>query len=65
MVAGITNGTPWKKRVALTRPYVKQGKKKYVMAAMRGGNAFIVRLEEFLYKREQQLADQITHEGTE
>ena len=65
VVAGITNDTPWKKRVALTRPYLKQGKQKHVMAAMQGENAFIVRLEKFLYKREQQLADQLTHEGTE
>ena len=62
VIAGITETNPWKKKVGLTRPYVQQGKKKHVMAATQGENAFIVHLERFLYEREQQLKQRVQHE---
>ncbi|TPE41036.1 transporter substrate-binding domain-containing protein [Pontibacter mangrovi] len=62
VIAGITQKTPWKKKVALTRPYLKQGKEKHVMAAIRGENAFIVALERFLHAQEPQLKQTLGHE---
>ncbi|WP_114779588.1 transporter substrate-binding domain-containing protein [Botryobacter ruber] len=62
VIAGITKSNPWKKKVGLTRVYVQQGKKKHVIAAIRGENAFIVHLERFLYEREQQLKKRVQHE---
>ncbi|GAA4455619.1 transporter substrate-binding domain-containing protein [Nibrella saemangeumensis] len=59
VIAGITDDTPWKDKVTLTRPYLKAGKRKHVMAAIRGENAFIVHLETFLHKRESVLATRV------
>lgn len=62
LVAGIRQSTPWKTKVALTRPYLKQGKEKHVMAGIQGENAFLVALERFLHSREQQLKASLPHE---
>ncbi len=48
VIAGITNETPWKKKIGMTRPYRKAGKKKHVMAVTPGENGFLVALETFL-----------------
>ncbi|MBC6609880.1 transporter substrate-binding domain-containing protein [Hymenobacter sp. BT507] len=51
VVAGITDDTPWKQeKIGLTRPY-REGHKKHVMAIMQGENAFLVRLENYLYQQ--------------
>lgn len=53
VIGGLTADSPWKTRVALTRPYLRkpgQGKAgEHVMAVMRGENDFLVRLESFLH----------------
>lgn len=55
VVAGITKDNPWKKKISFTRPYAKQGKKKHVMAVIHGENAFVLKLEEFLYSQEEEV----------
>jgi len=55
VIAGLTDDSPWKTKVALTRSYAKEGKKKHVLAAIQGENAFIVALEEFLHAQEKQM----------
>lgn len=50
IIAGITTETPWKeKKISLTRPYLKEGKTKHVMAVKQGENRFQTALEKFLY----------------
>lgn len=51
VIGGITDETPWKKRIGLTRPYEKDGKTKYVMAVPQGENGFLVELETFLHRK--------------
>ena len=58
-MAGITQDNPWKKQVSFTRPYAELGKKKHVMAVIHGENAFIKKLEEFLYQQEAEIKKQI------
>ncbi len=48
VIAGLTDETPWKDKIGMTRPYVKDGKKKHVMAVVPGENGFLVALETFL-----------------
>jgi len=59
VIAGITNDNPWIKRVAFTRPYLQLNKKKHVIAAARGENAFIMDLEKFLYSKESQIKKEL------
>jgi ABC-type amino acid transport substrate-binding protein len=53
VIGGLTADSPWKTRVALTRPYLREpGRGKageHVMAVMRGENGFLVHLERFLH----------------
>jgi membrane-bound lytic murein transglycosylase MltF len=48
VIAGLTDETPWKDKIGMTRPYRKEGKKKHVMAVVPGENGFLVALETFL-----------------
>ncbi len=48
VIAGLTDETPWKDKIGMTRPYRKIGKKKHVMAVAPGENGFLVALETFL-----------------
>lgn len=52
LIGGLTDRSPWSKKVALTRPYVttpEEGKQvKHVIAAVRGENALLSELERFL-----------------
>ncbi len=48
VIAGLTDETPWKDKIGMTRPYRKEGKKKHVMAVAPGENGFLVALETFL-----------------
>lgn len=54
VIAGLTNKTPWKsKKVGLTRPYRKEGKKKHVIAVEQGENRFQVALEKYMYSTQK------------
>jgi ABC-type amino acid transport substrate-binding protein len=59
VVGGFTDKNTWKSKISFTRPYFEQDKKKYVMAVLKGENAFTVALEKFLYQQEPQLKSQI------
>jgi polar amino acid transport system substrate-binding protein len=53
VIGGLTNKTPWKKKVGLTRPYTQTTDEfgqteKHVMAVRKGENAFLLDLDEFL-----------------
>jgi polar amino acid transport system substrate-binding protein len=53
VIGGLTNKTPWKKKVGLTRPYTKTTDEfgqteKHVMAVRKGENAFLLDLDQFL-----------------
>lgn len=53
MIGGLTDRTPWKQKVGLTRPYVETTdefgqQEKHVMAVRKGENAFLLDLDEFL-----------------
>ncbi len=52
VIAGISDETPWKDKIGMTRPYVKAGKKKHVMAVAPGENGFLVALETFLQQQQ-------------
>lgn len=62
LIAGTRQSTPWKTKVALTRPYLKQGKEQHVMAGIQGENAFLLALERFLHGREQHIKASLPHE---
>jgi polar amino acid transport system substrate-binding protein len=56
VVGGLTNRTPWKKKVGLTRPYTTTTdefgrQEKHVMAVRKGENAFLLELDEFLQSK--------------
>lgn len=56
MVGGLTDKTPWQKKVGLTRPYTQTvdefgQTEKHVMAVRKGENAFLLDLDEFLQDR--------------
>lgn len=53
MVGGLTDKTPWQKKIGLTRPYTQTidefgQTEKHVMAVRKGENAFLLDLDEFL-----------------
>lgn len=50
VIGGFSKESPWKDRVALTRPYLTKDGSELVFAVMNGENAFLVRLERFLEK---------------
>lgn len=56
MIGGLTNKSPWQKKVGLTRPYTQTTdafgqRQKQVMAVRMGENAFLLDLDEFLQSR--------------
>jgi ABC-type amino acid transport substrate-binding protein len=55
VIAGITDDTPWKTKIAFTRPYAEVGKKKHVVCVIKGENAFLVKLEKFLHQQQPTL----------
>jgi ABC-type amino acid transport substrate-binding protein len=58
VIGGLTQGSPRKKEVGFTRPYLKTGDQKnkhHVMAAPRGENRFITTLEKFLKARKSEI----------
>lgn len=59
VIAGLTDKSPWKSKVAFTRPYLTQGKEKHVLAVVMGENAFTLQLEKFLYRHEAHLKKQV------
>jgi len=56
VIGGLTDDSPWKKSLALTRPYHedKEGKK-HVLALPPGENAWLLRVERYLHENEQRL----------
>jgi polar amino acid transport system substrate-binding protein len=49
VIAGLTKGSPWARKVALTRPYHRDADgKEHVVAVAPGENAFLVRVERIL-----------------
>ena len=59
VIGGLTNKTPWKKKVGLTRPYTQttdefDQTEKHVMAVRKGENAFLLDLDEFLQAQKGQ-----------
>jgi hypothetical protein len=58
VAAGLHDDSPWKGRVALTRPYFTDNTRgiRYVLATAPGENAWLVQVERFLAAR-QQLGD--------
>ena len=58
VVGGLTEVTPWKQLIALTRPYLKIDKSKkthHVIAVLKGENQFMVTLEAFLKKHHEEI----------
>lgn len=54
---GITSKTPWKKKIAITRPYVEtKDHDKRALAAPPGENAFIEALEKYLAAHHDEIA---------
>lgn len=56
LIGGLTQKTPWKNRVGLTRPYTRVVNEfgqteKHVMAVRKGENAFLLELDRFLQSR--------------
>lgn len=52
IIAGLTDGTPWKTRkVGFTIPYTTTEKENYVIAVVAGENAFLTTLEHFLIEK--------------
>lgn len=62
VIAGTTDDTPWKKKIAFTRPYAEVGQKKHVMGVIKGENEFVVALESFLHGQKQSIEAQWRHE---
>jgi ABC-type amino acid transport substrate-binding protein len=60
VIAGITDDTPWAKKVSFTRPYFKTGKKHHVLGIIKGENAFVVAVEKFLHQQEATLKNHLT-----
>ncbi|WP_439882104.1 transporter substrate-binding domain-containing protein [Pontibacter sp. MBLB2868] len=60
VIAGITRDNPWKTRVAFTRPYAEQDYEKHVMASIKGENAFIIKLEKYLFEKEGEVKKMLT-----
>ncbi|WP_460892102.1 transporter substrate-binding domain-containing protein [Rufibacter soli] len=58
VVAGLTDDSPWKSKISFTRPYLTLGKKKHVFGVVMGENAFVMKLEKFLHKKEEELKKQ-------
>jgi polar amino acid transport system substrate-binding protein len=55
VVSGLLHNSPWSQQVSFTRPYLRQDKKKRVMAVLKGENAFILELEKYLFRQEEKL----------
>lgn len=58
VIGGLTESSPYKKNVALTRPYLETGQKKenrHVIAVPKGENRLLVALEKFLKGRRREI----------
>jgi hypothetical protein len=51
VAGGLTDDTPWKDRVGMTRPFLETGREKHVMFVPPGENRWLVRFETFLMDR--------------
>jgi polar amino acid transport system substrate-binding protein len=63
VVGGLTDDTPWKDKVGLTKPYLwirRDGHtERHVIAVAPGENRFLLRLEEFLTGRGEQVRAEV------
>ena len=60
MVAGgLTRATPWKARVALTRPWIRAGEADHVLAVPPGENAMLMAVDRFVEGRRRAGADRL------
>ena len=58
VAGGLTGDSPWKSKVALTRPYADtRDGKRHVFAVPPGENAFLLQLETFLATHHEQAED--------
>ena len=55
VLSGLLHTSPWSQEVSFTRPYLKRGKEKRVMGVLKGENAFILELEQYLLSQEEKL----------
>ena len=62
VIGGLTNKNSWKSKISFTKPYLKLGKKKYVMAVLKGENAFVLQLEKYLHDQEPKLKSKFPDE---
>ena len=63
VAAGLTDDTPWKDRVGLSRTFVETDDGKHVLATPPGENDFLLRLDKFLARREAAIRDRLDEEG--
>lgn len=52
VIGGITDKNAWKSKISFTKPYLQTEKHKYVIAIIKGENAFVLQLEKFLKSQE-------------
>jgi polar amino acid transport system substrate-binding protein len=56
VIGGLSNDSPWKQKIALTRPYhTDKDGKQHVLALPPGENSWLVRVEEYLHENELRL----------
>lgn len=59
VIAGLTADNPRLKKTGHARPFATEDKKKHVLVTIKGENAFLVQLEQFLYGQEKQIQKRI------
>ena len=60
VIGGLTDKNSWKNKISFTKPYLKGEKNNYVMAVLKGENAFVLQLEKFLHDQEAKLKNYAT-----
>jgi hypothetical protein len=51
VAAGLTQATPWRARVALSRPWLRQERARHVLAVPAGENGLLTALDRFIERR--------------
>lgn len=59
VIGGLTDDTLWSDRVGLTQPYVETENARYVMVVAPGENAFLLKLDRFLKRREGSIKQRV------
>ena len=55
VIGGLTDKNSWKSKISFTKPFLKGEKHNYVMATLKGENAFVLQLEKFLHTQQLKL----------